>query len=132
MTDLQVRIFCDVKISCRISAQVQLPHGTYGRIAGRSGLALKTHVVVGAGKINICIFIILNPSLIGVIDADYTGNIGIVLFNHGTCDLVIAPGDRVAQLICERISYPVIQEVFDEPTPTERGSDGFGSTELMN
>lgn len=44
-------------------------------------------------------------------DADYRGNIGVVLFNHGSEDFVIKEGDRIAQLICERILYPSVQEV---------------------
>ena len=64
----------------------------------------------------------------GVIDADFAGNIGVVLFNHGTETLDINIGDRIAQLICEKISYPSLQEVFDDLPTTSRGSDGFGST----
>ena len=67
-------------------------------------------------------------AILGVIDADFTGNIGVVLFNHSTTPLDINAGDRIAQLICERISYPSILEVFDDVSPTDRGADGFGST----
>ncbi|BES97623.1 deoxyuridine 5'-triphosphate nucleotidohydrolase [Nesidiocoris tenuis] len=91
--------------------QVAIPEGCYGRVAPRSGLAWKHHIDVGAG----------------VIDADYTGNVGVVLFNHGPTDFHIKAGDRVAQLICERLVYPEIQEVkaIDQ---TARGDGGFGST----
>ncbi|KZC07119.1 PREDICTED: deoxyuridine 5'-triphosphate nucleotidohydrolase [Dufourea novaeangliae] len=91
--------------------QVAVPEGTYGRIAPRSGLAWKNHIDVGAG----------------VIDADYRGNVGVVLFNHSNEDFKISPGDRVAQLICEQIIYPELQalECLDD---TERGDGGFGST----
>lgn len=51
----------------------------------------------------------------------------MVLFNHSTEDFKIAPGDRVAQLICERIVYPELQEV-QSLEDTERGVNGFGST----
>jgi len=88
-----------------------VPQGTYGRIAPRSGLAWKKHIDVGAG----------------VIDRDYTGNIGVVLFNHGAEDLSIAVGDRVAQLILERIVTPEVEEV-DCLDTTDRGAGGFGST----
>ncbi|CAK9827607.1 Deoxyuridine 5'-triphosphate nucleotidohydrolase [Anthophora retusa] len=91
--------------------QIEVPEGTYGRIAPRSGLAWKSHVDVGAG----------------VIDADYRGNVGIVLFNHSNEDLKISAGDRVAQLICEKITYPELQEV-NSLDITERGEGGFGST----
>ena len=62
---------------------VAMPEGTYGRIASRSGLAAKHHLAVGAG----------------VIDADYRGNVKIVLFNHGNLDFHVSNVDRVAQLL---------------------------------
>ena len=60
-----------------------IPEGCYGRIAPRSGLAVKKGINTGAG----------------VVDYDYRGEVGVVLFNHGTEDFAVAPGDRVAQLI---------------------------------
>lgn len=92
---------------------IAVPAGTYGRVAPRSGLAWKNFIGVGAG----------------VIDADYRGNVGVVLFNHGFDDLVIKRGDRVAQLVLERIATPKVIEV-EELDDTVRGSDGFGSTGL--
>lgn len=47
----------------------------------------------------------------GVIDKDYRGNVGIVLFNHSDEDFPVSKGDRVAQLICERIAYAEAVEV---------------------
>ncbi|XP_011310660.1 deoxyuridine 5'-triphosphate nucleotidohydrolase isoform X1 [Fopius arisanus] len=91
--------------------QIQVPDGTYGRVAPRSGLAWKNHIDVGAG----------------VIDADYRGNVGVVMFNHSDSDFKISPGDRVAQLICEKIAYPDLVEVKTLDS-TERGDGGFGST----
>eukprot|EP00457_Paulinella_chromatophora_P020577 gb/GEZN01022656.1/.p1 GENE.gb/GEZN01022656.1/~~gb/GEZN01022656.1/.p1 ORF type:complete len:160 (+),score=12.68 gb/GEZN01022656.1/:37-516(+) len=88
-----------------------LPDGVYGRVAPRSGLAWKNHIDVGAG----------------VIDQDYRGNVGVVLFNHGAEDLKISIGDRVAQLILERIAIAEVREVT-ELSDTERGVGGFGST----
>lgn len=85
--------------------------GCYGRIAPRSGLAWKNHIDVGAG----------------VIDEDYRGNIGVVLFNHSNEDFKVIKGDRIAQLICQRIEYPVLQEVTNLDN-TSRGAGGFGST----
>eukprot|EP00588_Corethron_pennatum_P010974 CAMPEP_0194270302 /NCGR_PEP_ID=MMETSP0169-20130528/4316_1 /TAXON_ID=218684 /ORGANISM="Corethron pennatum, Strain L29A3" /LENGTH=164 /DNA_ID=CAMNT_0039012303 /DNA_START=153 /DNA_END=647 /DNA_ORIENTATION=- len=90
---------------------IATPPGTYGRIAPRSGLAAKKSIDVGAG----------------VIDIDYRGPVGIILFNHGDTDFEIKRGDRVAQLILERISYAGLVEV-DNLDETERGEDGFGST----
>lgn len=90
---------------------IVLPPGVYGRIAPRSGLAWKKHLDVGAG----------------VIDPDYRGPIGIVLFNHSNQDYTIRRGDRVAQLILERFEVAAVEEVKELDT-TARGPKGFGST----
>ena len=90
---------------------VAIPQNTYARIAPRSGLALKNFIDVGAG----------------VVDYDYRGPVGVVLFNHGDVDFEIKRGDRIAQLILERISMADIVEVT-ELAETERGAGGFGST----
>ncbi|KAK1926701.1 dUTPase-like protein, partial [Papiliotrema laurentii] len=88
-----------------------IPAGHYGRVAPRSGLAAKFGVETGAG----------------VIDSDYRGPLMVLLFNHSDSDFEIKEGDRIAQLILERISIPVIRQVetLDE---TVRGAGGFGST----
>ncbi|KAJ0172265.1 hypothetical protein K1T71_012238 [Dendrolimus kikuchii] len=91
--------------------QIEVPSGCYGRVAPRSGLAVKNFIDVGAG----------------VIDMDYRGNVGVVLFNHSDTDFVVKKGDRIAQLICEKICYPTLVEV-PKLSETERGEDGFGST----
>ena len=90
---------------------VAIPEGCYGRIAPRSGLAVKRFIDVGAG----------------VIDADYRGGIGVVLFNHSGEDFVVKPGDRIAQLLLEKIETPTVKEAEELPD-TKRGTDGFGST----
>lgn len=79
--------------------------------APRSGLALKHSIDVGAG----------------VIDADYRGPVGVVLFNHSEVDFVVKPGDRIAQMIIEVIVTPEVAEVEDLDA-TVRGEGGFGST----
>lgn len=99
------------KALVKTDLQIQVPHGTYGRVAPRSGLALKNFIDVGAG----------------VIDEDYRGNVGVVLFNHSENDFEVKRGDRVAQLICECIFYPELEEV-GKLDATERGAGGFGST----
>ncbi|KAK7584131.1 hypothetical protein V9T40_005094 [Parthenolecanium corni] len=91
--------------------QIELPHGCYGRIAPRSGLAWKNFIDVGAG----------------VIDEDYRGNVGVLLFNHSDDKFEVKRGDRVAQLICERIYYPVLKEI-ENLSETKRGENGFGSS----
>jgi dUTP pyrophosphatase len=90
---------------------ITLPPGTYGRVAPRSGLAVKKGIQVGAG----------------VIDPDYTGEVKVLLFNDGEGDFVIKKGERIAQLIIERCETPTIEEV-DSLDDTERGEGGFGST----
>lgn len=90
---------------------IAIPEGTYARIAPRSGLAAKHMINTGAG----------------VVDYDYRGEIGVVLFNHGPQDFPVAAGDRIAQLILEEVCMANCVEVqsLDE---TARGSGGFGST----
>jgi dUTP pyrophosphatase len=68
---------------------VVIPPHLYGRIAPRSGLAWKNSIDVGAG----------------VIDSDYRGNIGVILFNHSDTDFNINIGDRIAQSIWLRHQY---------------------------
>ncbi len=90
---------------------IKIPEGCYAHIFGRSGVSWKSHIGIGAG----------------VIDRDYTGNVGIVLFNHSDEDFIVKVGDRIAQLILEKISTPDVVEV-DSLDKTERGTSGFGST----
>ncbi|KAG4217397.1 hypothetical protein PC116_g34122 [Phytophthora cactorum] len=90
---------------------VAVPAGTYGRIAPRSGLAAKHFIDTGAG----------------VVDADYRGPVKVLLFNHSDADFPVAEGDRVAQLVVERIYTPDVVEV-QELEDSVRGAGGFGST----
>lgn len=90
---------------------IAVPAGTYGRIAPRSGLASKNFIDVGAG----------------VIDADYRGQVKVLLFNHSDSDFEVKEGDRVAQLVLERIYTPEVEEVQDLEESV-RGVGGFGST----
>ncbi|PPR02483.1 hypothetical protein CVT24_002032 [Panaeolus cyanescens] len=90
---------------------IAVPPGTYGRVAPRSGLASKFMIATGAG----------------VIDADYRGVVFVLLFNHSDKDFEVQEGDRIAQLIIERIYTPEVQEV-DDLEETVRGAGGFGST----
>jgi dUTP pyrophosphatase len=94
---------------------IQVPPGCYGRVAPRSGVAWKHHIDVGAG----------------VIDQDYRGDVGVVLFNHAKTDFKVAKGDRIAQLILEKC---LLVEVEDVSTleETQRGSGGFGSTGMSS
>jgi len=62
-----------------------------------------------------------------VIDSDYRGEVGVVLFNHSETDFKVNVGDRVAQLVLEKIALAEVQEVNDLDE-TVRGGGGFGST----
>nr|XP_022899664.1 deoxyuridine 5'-triphosphate nucleotidohydrolase, mitochondrial [Onthophagus taurus] len=96
-----------------LGLKIELPKGCYGRIAPRSGLAAKNFIDVGAG----------------VIDEDYRGVLKVVLFNHSNMPFEVKKGDRIAQLICEKILYPELIEVdVNELQDTVRGEGGFGST----
>ena len=90
---------------------ISFPVGLYARIAPRSGLALKKFIDVGAG----------------VVDSDYRGDVGVVLFNHGDQEFQVKMGDRIAQLILEKIDTPPVEEVQGHDS-TVRGTCGFGST----
>ena len=79
----------------------------------RSGLALKKFIDVGAG----------------VIDADYRGELGVILFNFASEEFTVNMGDKMATLIFEKIKTPEIKEV-NELEETGRGSKGYGSTGL--
>ena len=91
--------------------QVAIPAGFYGRIAARSGLAIKHGVDVGGG----------------VVDADFRGCVGVILFNHGEEAFQVNCRDRIAQLIIEAIACPAPVEVASLEE-TNRGAGGFGST----
>ncbi|KAK7116587.1 hypothetical protein V1264_002246 [Littorina saxatilis] len=99
------------KVVAKTDIQIALPEGCYGRVAPRSGLAAKHFIDVGAG----------------VIDQDYRGNVGVVLFNFAETEFEVKKGDRIAQLICERIYLPALEEA-ESLDKTDRGAGGFGST----
>lgn len=83
----------------------------YLRIAPRSGLAVKSGLTTGAG----------------VIDSDYRGIVKVLLFNHGDEDYEVRAGDRIAQMIMERIMRPHFVET-NTHEESSRGTNGFGST----
>jgi dUTP pyrophosphatase len=63
----------------------------------------------------------------GVVDEDFRGQVGVLLYNHANTDFEVKEGDRVAQLVLEKIETPDVVQV-DELESTIRGSGGFGST----
>ena len=112
---------------------MEIPGDCYARIAPRSGLAFHYGLMINAG----------------VIDSDYCGEVKVIMYNPGTTAYHIAAGDKIAQLIFERIYAPselfiVVSDPNMDPTPvdlaasgasaaalssSERGDQGFGSTE---
>ena len=96
-----------------LAARHALPPGSEGQIRPRSGLAARHGVTV------------LNTP--GTIDADYRGEVMVVLINHGERAFSVTRGMCIAQLIVAPVIRAEILE-FDELDPTARGSGGFGST----
>ena len=92
--------------------KISLPKNTYGRIAPRSGIALKNGIDV----------------LAGVIDQDYSGEIKVILQNLDSKSFQVSQGDRICQLIVERYEENVKIVEVDELEITNRGNGGFGST----
>jgi dUTP pyrophosphatase len=90
---------------------ISIPKGTYARIAPRSGLATRNMIGIGAG----------------VIDEDYQGEVKVLIFNHGHQDFHIKEGDRITQLILEKIKDVEVLEV-ERLDDTKRGNQGFGSS----
>ena len=90
-----------------------LPHGFEGQVRPRSGLALKHGVTV------------LNSP--GTVDADYRGEVKVILINHGPVPFVIERGMRIAQLVVAPVSQIMLEE-FGDLGETARGVGGFGST----
>ena len=90
---------------------IELPNDCCGQIVARSSLAKTYEVDVGAG----------------LIDPDYRGPINVLLINNSDDDFIVVEGDRIAQLVLQKIeTVPVI--VVDKLSKTERGNGGFGST----
>lgn len=97
----------------RTGLSMELPRGSFGMIAPRSGLALKWGITV------------LNAP--GIIDSDYRGDVGVILHNAGTVPFLWSAGDRVAQLVIMRYMRIEMHEVT-RLGPSGRGDNGFGST----
>jgi dUTP pyrophosphatase len=93
--------------------RVALPAGFEAQVRPRSGLALRHGILI--------------PNAPGTIDADYRGEIQVILMNAGAADFEIARGDRIAQLIVAPVVRPEWVEV-ESLDGTERGDGGFGHT----
>lgn len=94
---------------------IALPSGYEAQVRPRSGLALKQGVTL------------LNTP--GTIDADYRGEVGVILINLGQQDFTVTRGLRIAQMVIAPVSQAQMHEVADLPK-TVRGDGGFGSTGL--
>lgn len=92
---------------------MHIPEGWEGQIRPRSGLALKKGLTV------------LNTP--GTIDADYRGEVGVILINHGPDPVSVDHGDRIAQIVFAP-THPVALQFGTVAQNTERGGGGFGST----
>jgi dUTP pyrophosphatase len=92
----------------------ELPPGTEAQVRPRSGLAAKFAVTV------------LNSP--GTIDADYRGEVQVILINHGAQPFTINRGDRIAQMVIASLVHASFAETKAPLSPTKRGKGGFGST----
>ena len=92
---------------------LELPEGFEAQVRPRSGLAIKNGITV------------LNSP--GTVDADYRGEVGVILINLSPENFVIKDGDRIAQMVIAKHETAVWEEAT-ELAETERGSGGFGST----
>ena len=100
-----------VLIPCGFS--LQMPNGVEAQVRPRSGIALKN-----------CVTVLNSP---GTIDADYRGEIAVILINHGKEIFNVQRGMRIAQLVFMQLPDIELTE-SDELSNTKRGSGGFGST----
>lgn len=90
-----------------------IPAGYEAQVRPRSGLALRSGITM------------LNTP--GTIDADYRGEVAVIVVNHGEVDVTIARGERIAQLVVQRV--PEVElELVEELSETPRGAGGFGHT----
>lgn len=89
---------------------IELPEGTVGFLKSKSGLNVKHDITSD-----------------GVIDAGYTGNIVVKLYNHGKKNYFVGKGDKISQLVILPILTPGL-EIAESLDETERGDNGFGST----
>ena len=99
------------KILVDMGIAFQIPLGYYGHIAPHSGLVLHHHIHIGAG----------------VIDPDYTGAVQVLLLNFGSKSQAIEGDTHIAQIILEKVAYPILCEV-PKLALTEHGAQGFGSS----
>lgn len=93
---------------------MEIPHGYEIQVRSRSGLASKYGVIV-----------LQSP---GTVDADYRGEIRVILANLGEATFIVEPGMRIAQLVVAKVEQVSFVETQEELTATARGTGGFGHT----
>ena len=98
------------KVTIDTGIQLVIPTGHYGRLAAKSGKSKNHSLEVGAG----------------VIDMDYTGSLQVIMYNHSDKSYDVEQGEPVVQIILEKISIPLLEEI-QEISPTLRGDQGFGA-----
>jgi dUTP pyrophosphatase len=105
------------RLMIRTGVKLEIPKGYVGLVHPRSGLALNHGITV------------LNAP--GTIDSGYRGEVGVVLHNTTHIPFAVKPGDRIAQLLIQKVETAKFEfvDVLDE---TERGDGGFGSTGVSN
>jgi len=101
------------RLAVRTGIAVAIPAGFAGFVLPRSGLARRSGLTI------------LNAP--GLIDAGYRGELQVLLVNHGAVDVTVQRGDRIAQLVVQRVERAELVEVEELPE-SERGPGGFGST----
>lgn len=94
---------------------IELPVGYEAQIRPRSGLSLNKGIV----------------AILGTIDSDYRGELGVIIVNLSNKEITINDGDRIAQLVCSKVIKMDLHET-SKLTETERGDGGFGHTGLKN
>lgn len=94
---------------------MELPKGTEGQVRTKSGIALNNGV-----------FVLNTP---GTIDENYRGEVGVILYNLNRTPYVIKKGQKIAQLVINKVCYCKTKQVTSISS-TNRGQDGFGSTGL--
>ncbi|MFC1638347.1 dUTP diphosphatase [Patescibacteria group bacterium] len=100
-------------LPCKTGIAVAIPEGYAGLIWDKSGIALNGGI----------------KTMGGVIDSNYRGEIAVIMVNLSKKDYTINKGDKVAQILIQKVECPMIEEV-EELDDTERGEGGFGSTGL--
>jgi dUTP pyrophosphatase len=109
--DGEVTINPGLRVQVPLGFAAAAPHGTYGRIAERSGLAIKRGIQIGGG----------------VCDPGFRGEWCAIVFNNGFEPFTIKHGDRIAQVVLEEVRTPDVR-VVDVLDKTARGVAGFGSS----